>query len=162
MNLSSLKPPAGQKHRRKRVGRGMGSGKGKTSTRGHKGARSISGYSIMRGFEGGQMPLHRRLPKRGFTNIFKKQFAIINLRDLEKLEGDTFTIDSLIARGAITKLGEGLKVLGTGDITRKIDIEAHIFSKSASEKIQKAGGQARVIGGAEPDGTERPPGRIKA
>ncbi|HEX4276509.1 MAG TPA: 50S ribosomal protein L15 [Bryobacteraceae bacterium] len=148
MNLSSLKPPAGQKHRKKRIGRGMGSGKGKTSTRGHKGARSISGYSIMRGFEGGQMPLHRRLPKRGFTNIFKKQYAIINLRDLEKLEGDTFTIDSLIARGAITKLGDGLKVLGTGDITRGIDIEAHIFSKSAAEKIQKAGGQARVIGTA--------------
>jgi large subunit ribosomal protein L15 len=146
MNLSSLKPPAGQKHRKKRIGRGMGSGKGKTSTRGHKGARSISGYSIMRGFEGGQMPLHRRLPKRGFTNIFKKQYAIVNLRDLERLDGDTFTVDSLIAAGVITKLGDGLKVLGTGDITRKIDIEAHIFSKSAAEKIQKAGGQARVIG----------------
>src|ERR1700753_131046 len=104
MNLSSLKPPAGQKHRKKRVGRGMGSGKGKTSTRGHKGARSISGYSIMRGFEGGQMPLHRRLPKRGFTNIFKKEFAIVNLRDLEKLEGDTFTTDSLLKLGVINKL----------------------------------------------------------
>jgi len=146
MDLSSLKPPAGQKHRKKRIGRGMGSGKGKTSTRGHKGARSISGYSIMRGFEGGQMPLHRRLPKRGFTNIFKKQYAIINLRDLEKLEGDSFTADSLIARGMINKVGDGLKVLGTGEITRKITIEAHIFSKSAAEKIAKAGGEAKVIG----------------
>jgi large subunit ribosomal protein L15 len=148
MNLSSLKPPAGQKHRKKRIGRGMGSGKGKTSTRGHKGARSISGYSIMRGFEGGQMPLHRRLPKRGFTNIFKKQYSIVNLRDLEKLEGDTFTVDSLIERGIINKVGDGLKVLGTGEITRKINIEAHIFSKAAAEKIAKAGGQARVVGAA--------------
>ena len=148
MDLSSLKPPAGQKHRRKRVGRGMGSGKGKTSGRGHKGARSISGYSIMRGFEGGQMPLHRRLPKRGFTNIFKKQYSIVNLKDLERLPGDTFTVDSLIAAGLISKLGDGLKVLGSGDITRKIDIEAHIFSKSAAEKIAKAGGTARVIGAA--------------
>jgi len=150
MDLSSLKPPVGQKHRKKRVGRGMGSGKGKTSTRGHKGARSISGYSIMRGFEGGQMPLHRRLPKRGFTNIFKKQFAIVNLRDLEKLEGDTFTPDSLMARGVIHKLGDGLKVLANGEITRPITVEAHIFSKAAAEKIQKAGGEARVVGAQAP------------
>ena len=146
MDLSSLKPPAGQKHRRKRVGRGMGSGKGKTSGRGHKGARSISGYSIMRGFEGGQMPLHRRLPKRGFTNIFKKEYAIVNLRDLEKLPGDTFTVDSLTELGVIKKLGDGLKVLGTGELTRKIAVEAHVFSKSAAEKIAKAGGEAKVIG----------------
>jgi large subunit ribosomal protein L15 len=151
MNLSSLKPPAGQKHRKKRVGRGMGSGKGKTSGRGSKGARSISGYSIMRGFEGGQMPLHRRLPKRGFTNIFKKEFAIVNLRDLEKLEGDTFDVDRLMELGVIKKLGDGLKVLGTGEITRKIQVEAHIFSKSAAEKIQKAGGQAKVVGAAAPE-----------
>jgi len=148
MNLSSLTPPEGQKHRKKRIGRGMGSGKGKTSTRGHKGARSISGYSIMRGFEGGQMPLHRRLPKRGFTNIFKKQFAIVNLRDLERIGGDNFTADSLMERGLIQKLGDGLKVLGTGDITRAITVEAHIFSKSAAEKIQKAGGQVKVVGAA--------------
>src|SRR5947208_6840043 len=101
MDLSSLKPPAGQKHRKKRVGRGMGSGTGKTSTRGHKGARSISGYSIMRGFEGGQMPLHRRLPKRGFTNIFKKQFALINLGRLDKMQGDSFSVESLMASGII-------------------------------------------------------------
>src|SRR5579884_4033518 len=114
MNLSSLTPPEGQKHRKKRIGRGMGSGRGKTATRGSKGARSISGYSIMRGFEGGQMPLHRRLPKRGFKNIFKKEYAILNLRDLEELEGDVFTVDSLMAAGVITKLKGGLKILGTG------------------------------------------------
>jgi large subunit ribosomal protein L15 len=148
MNLSSLKPPAGQKHRKKRIGRGMGSGRGKTSTRGHKGARSISGYSIMRGFEGGQMPLHRRLPKRGFTNIFKKEFAIVNLRDLEGLPGDVFTADRLMELGVIKKLGDGLKILATGNITRKIEVEAHIFSKAAAEKIEKAGGVAKVIGAA--------------
>jgi large subunit ribosomal protein L15 len=150
MDLSSLKPPAGQKHRKKRIGRGMGSGRGKTSTRGHKGARSISGYSIMRGFEGGQMPLHRRLPKRGFTNIFKKQFAIVNLRDLERLEGDTFTADSLAKLGVVNKLGDGLKILGNGEITRAITVEAHIFSKSAAAKIEKAGGTAKVVGAAAP------------
>jgi large subunit ribosomal protein L15 len=148
MNLSSLRPPDGQKHRKKRIGRGMGNGRGKTSTRGHKGARAISGYSIMRGFEGGQMPLHRRLPKRGFTNIFKKEFAIVNLRDLEKLPGDIFTADRLMELGVIKKLGDGLKVLATGTISRKIEVEAHIFSKAAAEKIEKAGGVAKVIGAA--------------
>src|SRR5271154_492836 len=150
MNLSNLRPPKGQKHKKQRVGQGMGSGRGKYSGRGAKGARSISGYSIMRGFEGGQMPLHRRLPKRGFTNIFKKQFAIVNLRDLERLPGDTFTADRLQELGVIHKLGEGLKVLGNGEITRKITVEAHIFSKSAAEKIQKAGGEAKVVGAAAP------------
>ena len=148
MNLSSLTPPEGQKHRKKRVGRGMGSGTGKTSGRGSKGARSISGYSIMRGFEGGQMPLHRRLPKRGFTNIFKKEFAIVNLRDLVRIGGDNFTVDSLMERGVISKLGDGLKILGTGDLTHAITVEAHIFSKAAVDKIQKAGGTGKVIGAA--------------
>jgi len=148
MNLSSLTPPEGQKHRKKRIGRGMGSGTGKTSTRGHKGARSISGYSIMRGFEGGQMPLHRRLPKRGFTNIFKKQYAIVNLCDLEKLPGDTFNADRLMELGVVKKLGDGLKILANGEITRKIEVEAHIFSKAAAEKIAKAGGTAKVVGAA--------------
>src|SRR5262249_18381209 len=100
----------------------------------------------MRGFEGGQMPLHRRLPKRGFTNIFKKQFAIVNLGRLEKLEGDTFTADRLVELGVIRKAGDGLKVLGTGQLTRKITVEAHQFSKSALEKIQKAGGTTQMIG----------------
>jgi len=148
MNLSSIKPPEGQKHRKKRIGRGMGSGRGKTSTRGHKGARAISGYSIMRGFEGGQMPLHRRLPKRGFNNIFKKEYAIVNLRDLEKLPGDSFTADTLLELGVIHKLGDGLKILATGNITRRIEVEAHVFSKAAAEKIEKAGGKAKVIGAA--------------
>src|SRR6201996_6966938 len=142
MNLSSLKPPAGQKHRKKRIGRGMGSGKGKTSTRGHKGARSIAGYSIMRGFEGGQMPLHRRLPKRGFTNIFKKRFALVNLGRLDKMEGDTFSAESLMASGIIKKLGDGLKVLGSGELTRPITVQAHLFSASAKQKIEAAGGKA--------------------
>jgi large subunit ribosomal protein L15 len=148
MNLSSLTPPEGQKHRKKRIGRGMGSGRGKTATRGSKGARSISGYSIMRGFEGGQMPLHRRLPKRGFTNIFKKEFAIVNVRQFENLPGDVFNADRLFELGVIKKLGDGLKILGTGDLTRKIEVEAHIFSKSALEKIQKAGGEAKIVGAA--------------
>jgi large subunit ribosomal protein L15 len=126
----------------------MGSGHGKTSTRGHKGQRAGTGFGQKRGFEGGQMPLHRRLPKRGFTNIFKKQWAIVNVGKLEKLEGDAFTVDSLMALGLVKKLGEGLKVLGTGVLTRKITVEAHHFSKSAVEKIQKAGGAAKVIGAA--------------
>jgi large subunit ribosomal protein L15 len=145
MNLSSLKPPAGQTKPRKRVGRGMGSGHGKTSTRGSKGQRAGTGFGQKRGFEGGQMPLHRRLPKRGFTNIFKKEFAIVNLIQLEKAEGDTFTVESLRQLGLVKKLGEGLKVLGAGTLTKKITVEAHHFSKSALDKIQKAGGTAQVI-----------------
>jgi large subunit ribosomal protein L15 len=124
----------------------MGSGTGKTSGRGHKGQKAVSGFGQKRGFEGGQMPLHRRLPKRGFTNIFKKQFAIVNLGRLEKLEGDVFNADKLTELGVIHKLGAGLKILGAGQLTRPITVEAHHFSKSAAEKIAKAGGQAQVIG----------------
>ncbi|MFN0172118.1 MAG: 50S ribosomal protein L15 [Bryobacteraceae bacterium] len=149
MNLSGLKPPAGQKHPPKRVGRGMGSGHGKTSARGQKGQRSIAGYSKMRGFEGGQMPLHRRLPKRGFTNIFKKEFAIVNVGDLAGLSGDAFGPDRLMEMGVIKKLREGLKILGSGELDRAITVQAHHFSKSAAEKIEKAGGKAEVIGGAQ-------------
>src|SRR4051794_28843083 len=148
MELSNLKPKKGARHAKKRVGRGPGSGHGKTAGRGEKGQKSRSGYSRMLGFEGGQMPLHRRLPKRGFTNIFKKEFAIVNLRDLERIGGDNFTPDSLKDRGLISKLGDGLKILGTGEITKAITVEAHVFSKSAAEKIQKAGGQVKVIGAA--------------
>ena len=151
MNLSGLKPPAGQKKARKRIGRGMGSGHGKTSTRGSKGQHAGTGFSQKRGFEGGQMPLHRRLPKRGFKNIFKKQFAIVNLERLEKLQGDSFTVDGLMALGVVQKLGEGLKVLGTGQLTRAITVEAHHFSKSAVEKIEKAGGKVQVIGAPKPE-----------
>jgi large subunit ribosomal protein L15 len=148
MNLSGLRPPAGQKKGRKRIGRGMGSGHGKTATRGSKGQRAGTGFGQKRGFEGGQMPLHRRLPKRGFTNIFKKQYAIVNLGKLEKLEGDSFNADRLFELGVIKKLGDGLKILGTGELTRTITVEAHQFSKSAVEKIEKAGGAAKVIGAA--------------
>jgi len=148
MNLSQIKPPKGQTKLRKRVGRGMGSGHGKTSARGHKGQGQGTGFSQKRGFEGGQMPLHRRLPKRGFTNIFKKEFAIVNLGRLEKMSGDTFSLESLMASNVVKKAGAGLKVLGTGQLTRAITVEAHQFSKSAMEKIQKAGGTAKVIGAA--------------
>ena len=148
MNLSGLRPPEGQKKARKRIGRGMGSGHGKTATRGSKGQHAGTGFSQKRGFEGGQMPIHRRLPKRGFTNIFKKQFAIVNLGLLEKLDGDTFGVDRLMELGVVRKLGDGLKILGAGQLTRRITVEAHHFSKSALEKIQKAGGTAQVIGAA--------------
>jgi large subunit ribosomal protein L15 len=149
MNLSGLKAPAGQKHAKKRVGRGMGSGHGKTSSRGAKGQHAISGFSQMRGFEGGQMPLHRRLPKRGFTNIFKKEFAVVNVGALEKLEGSEFTPDTLLASGAIRRLGDGLKILAGGELGRAIKVTAHRFSKAAEEKIKAAGGQVEVIGAAE-------------
>ena len=145
MNLSNVRPPAGQQRKNKRVGRGMGS-RGKTSGRGHKGAKAVSGYSKMRGFEGGQMPLHRRLPKRGFTNMFRKEYTVINLARLNELDGDTFDFDRLKELGSVKKLNAGLKVLGTGDITRPIHVTAHMFSESARQKIQAAGGTATVIG----------------
>jgi large subunit ribosomal protein L15 len=148
MNLSGLRPPVGQKKAPKRIGRGMGSGHGKTATRGSKGQHAGTGFSQKRGFEGGQMPIHRRLPKRGFTNIFKKQFAIVNLGRLDKLDGDTFGTDRLVELRVIKKTGDGLKILGSGELTRKITVEAHQFSKSALEKIRKAGGTAQVIGAA--------------
>jgi large subunit ribosomal protein L15 len=150
MNLSQLRPPAGQKQNQKRIGRGMGSRRGKTSGRGHKGAKSVSGYSKMRGFEGGQMPLHRRLPKRGFTNIFRKEYAVINVARLNELEGDTFDFDRLKELGVVKKLKAGLKVLGTGDVTRALNVTAHVFSESARQKIQAAGGTASVIGESSP------------
>ena len=154
MNLSALKPPAGQKKARKRIGRGMGSGHGKTATRGSKGQHAGTGFSQKRGFEGGQMPLHRRLPKRGFTNIFKTQFAVVNLGRLEKLAGDSFTVDHLRSLGIVKKAGDRVKILGTGQLTRKITVEAHQFSKSALEKIRKAGGTAQVIGGPSGEAPE--------
>jgi large subunit ribosomal protein L15 len=146
MDLSKLKQPEGQVKQQRRVGRGMGSGRSKTAGRGMKGQKSISGYSHMRGFEGGQMPMHRRLPKRGFSNArFKKHFAIVNVSTLEKLEADTFTPESLLELGVIHKLGDGLKVLGNGELTRKLTVTAHLFSKSAEEKIKSAGGTATVL-----------------
>jgi large subunit ribosomal protein L15 len=162
MNLSQLKPPKGQKHKNQRIGQGMGSGRGKFSGRGAKGAKSISGYSRMRGFEGGQMPLHRRLPKRGFTNIFRKEYAIVNLGDLDRLEGDSFDPGKLLELGVIRKLKEGLKILGSGELKRKIQVKAHLFSKSALEKIQAAGGTAEVLGGIKLKVKKAPPVRPAA
>jgi large subunit ribosomal protein L15 len=157
MNLSQLKPPKGQKHKNQRIGQGMGSGRGKFSGRGAKGAKSISGYSRMRGFEGGQMPLHRRLPKRGFTNIFRKEFAIVNLGSLDQIQGDSFDPGKLLDLGLITKIKDGLKVLGSGELKRAIHIKAHLFSQSALEKIKAAGGTAEVIPGVKRAETKAPP-----
>jgi len=145
MNLSDLKPPAGQKKNRRRIGRGMGSGRGKTSGRGHKGQHSISGFSRKRGFEGGQMPLHRRLPKRGFTNIFRKEYAIVNVGRLNALDGDTFDPERLLELGAVGKLLSGLKILGNGEVSRKLTVKAHVFSKAAEQKIIAAGGKVERI-----------------
>jgi large subunit ribosomal protein L15 len=154
MNLSQLKPPRGQKHKKQRIGQGMGSGRGKYSGRGAKGAKSVSGYSRMRGFEGGQMPLHRRLPKRGFTNIFRKEYEIVNLGRLDKLEGDSFDAARLVELGVIRKPGRsskylGLKVLASGELTRRISVKANVFSKAAAEKIQSLGGAAEVVEAAK-------------
>ncbi len=157
MNLSQLKPPKGQKHKNQRIGQGMGSGRGKFSGRGAKGAKSISGYSRMRGFEGGQMPLHRRLPKRGFTNIFRKEFSIVNLGDLNLLQGDSFDPGKLLELKLIRKLKDGLKVLGSGELKRAIHVRAHLFSEAALEKIKAAGGTAEVIPGVKRAETKAPP-----
>jgi large subunit ribosomal protein L15 len=157
MNLSQLKPPKGQKHKNQRIGQGMGSGRGKFSGRGAKGAKSISGYSRMRGFEGGQMPLHRRLPKRGFTNIFRKEYSIVNLGSLDQLTGDSFDPGKLLELKLIRKLKDGLKVLGSGDLKRAIHVKAHLFSDSAVEKIKAAGGTAEVIPGVKRAETKAPP-----
>lgn len=146
MNLSEIRPPKGQVKNKRRLGQGMGTGRGKFAGRGAKGAKSISGYSRMRGFEGGQMPLHRRLPKRGFSNaMFKTTYAIINVATLNDLAGDSFDVQSLMAAGVIKKLEDGLKVLANGEITRAITVTAHHFSAAAKEKIEKAGGTAVVI-----------------
>src|SRR4029077_11499545 len=155
MNLSQLKPPKGQKHKNQRIGQGMGSGRGKFSGRGQKGQKSISGYSRMRGFEGGQMPLHRRLPKRGFTNIFKKEYSIVNISRLAELEGDAFDAEMLVAAGVLNKVGkDGLKILGDGDLTRKITVKAHLFSATARKKREGAGGSVEILtmpaGGPKP------------
>jgi len=144
-NLSNLRAPKKANRNRKRVGRGMGSGHGKTSTRGHKGQGSRSGSSLMRGFEGGQMPLHRRLPKRGFTNIFRTEYTVLNLSRLEELNENELTLDAFIAKGLLAKRGGLLKILGNGELTKAITVHAHKFSKSAQEKIEKAGGRAVVV-----------------
>jgi large subunit ribosomal protein L15 len=145
-HAGTLRPPRGAHKRRKRIGQGPGSGHGKTATRGAKGQRSRAGARMRPGFEGGQMPLHRRLPKRGFTNIFKRRYAIINLRDLGEFSPEEIiTPELLVQRGRLKQLGEGLKVLGDGELKAPLKISAHFFSKSALEKIQRAGGKAEVI-----------------
>ncbi len=144
MNLSTLRAPKKANTNRKRVGRGMGSGMGKTSTRGHKGQGSRSGSRLLRGFEGGQMPLHRRLPKRGFTNIFKAEYTIVNLDRIAALGEKSVNPEVLIKAGLAGK-NDRIKVLGDGQLKAAITVQAHKFSKSAQEKITKAGGKAEVI-----------------
>jgi len=145
MNLSNIRAPKGSSEKRKRVGRGMGSGMGKTSTRGHKGQGSRSGVSFMRGFEGGQMPLHRRLPKRGFTNIFKKEYTVVNLSRLAELEAGEITPEILYQRGILKNKNGMVKVLGVGELTKPLTVRAHKFSESARQKITNAGGKAEAI-----------------
>jgi len=150
-NLSNLRAPKNANTGRKRVGRGMGSGMGKTSTRGHKGQRSRSGSHMMRGFEGGQMPLHRRLPKRGFTNIFRTEYTVVNLDRIAALEAiSEITQDDYKKLGLASSKKALIKILGSGELTSAITIHAHKFSKSAQEKIEKAGGKAIVLGAPEP------------
>ena len=148
-NLSNLRAPNKANSGKKRVGRGMGSGMGKTSTRGHKGQRSRSGSHMMRGFEGGQMPLHRRLPKRGFTNIFRTEYSVVNLSRIAELHEELgkaeLTLEAFAAKGLLKKRKGLVKVLGDGDLTVAVTVHAHKFSKSAQEKIEKAGGKAVLV-----------------
>ncbi len=149
MKLHDLHPAEGGGVKaKKRVGRGPGSGTGKTSGRGHKGQNARSGGGVRPGFEGGQMPLFRRLPKRGFTNIFSKQYAEVNVKDLNRFkDGDTVNLESLIESGLVkkNKAKDGLRILGQGDLNVKVNVEANHFTKSAVEKIESAGGKAEVI-----------------
>ena len=146
MRLDELQPAEGSKFTRKRVGRGIGSGTGKTSGKGHKGQNARSGGGVRPGFEGGQMPLYRRLPKRGFKNIFAKQYVSINVEDLNKLEdGTEVTAEVLKSAGIISKTLDGVKILGRGEVTKKLTVKVAKYSASAKEKIEKAGGKAEVI-----------------
>jgi len=144
MNLSNIRAPKKANSGKKRVGRGMGSGMGKTSTRGHKGQRSRSGSRMMRGFEGGQMPLHRRMPKRGFTNIFRKEYNIVNLDKLAAL-GETTITPEVLRKSGVISTKHPVKILGDGELSSAVTVHAHKFSKSAQEKITKAGGKFEVL-----------------
>jgi len=146
MDLSSLKPPKGATKKRKRVGRGPGSGHGKTSCRGHKGQNARAGGGKSAGFEGGQMPLQRRLPKRGFTNIFKKEYALVQIKDLCRFEKDT-VVDTaiLLQSGLVKKLCDGVKVLGSGELDRPLVVKVHKWSQAAYDKIVAAGGKVEGI-----------------
>lgn len=146
MRLDELKPAEGSKFERKRVGRGIGSGTGKTSGKGHKGQNARSGGGVRPGFEGGQMPLYRRLPKRGFTNIFAKEYVAVNVSELERFDNGTeVTAELLKETGVISKVKDGVKILGRGELTKKLTVKVTKFSESAKEKIEKAGGKAEVI-----------------
>ena len=149
MNLETLRPSKGATKNTKRRGRGVGSGQGRTGGRGNKGQKSRSGYSGRPGFEGGQMPLQRRVPKRGFTNIFRKEYSFINVATLGKRfdAGATVTPVEIRAKGLVKHLRDGLKVLGNGDIDRKLNVRAHAFSEGARQKIEAAGGTCEVIAG---------------
>jgi len=147
MNLSTIRAPKNSSERRKRVGRGMGSGMGKTSTRGHKGQGSRSGSRLLRGFEGGQMPLHRRLPKRGFTNIFRIEYAVVNLEQLAALGESTITPE-LLRKAGVVRRKLPVKILGNGELKAAIHVKAHKFSRTAEEKISRAGGKAEIIAAA--------------
>jgi len=147
MDLSNLKPSEGSKHSKKRVGRGQGSGQGVQAGRGHKGAKSRSGFKFKRGFEGGQMPLHRRIPKRGFHNPFRTEYAVVNLDTLaERFDaGTVITLDLLRERGLIHSTRQLVKVLGRGDIAKNLTVQAHKFSGKAAEKLAAAGGAAEIV-----------------
>ncbi len=146
MKLHELKPAAGSRTPRRRVGRGLGSGMGKTSTRGHKGQWSRAGGGVRPGFEGGQMPITRRMRKVGFTNIFKKEFSLVNVKFLECFEAGTeVTPELMYQEGLVKKLQLPVKILGDGELTKALTVKAHKFSASAAEKIEKAGGKAEVI-----------------
>ena len=146
MNLSNLKPAKGSQKARKRVGRGPGSGHGKTSCRGHKGQNSRSGGGAPLGFEGGQMPLTRRLPKRGFTNIFKKRYALINITDLANFDKDSIVDEvTLVEKGLVGKVYDGIKLLGNGEIDKPITLKVHKWSKAAIDKIVAAGGKIEEV-----------------
>jgi len=144
MNLSSIRAPKKATEKKKRVGRGMGSGMGKTSTRGHKGQRSRSGSRLLRGFEGGQMPLHRRIPKRGFKNIFREEYSVVNLDRLAEL-GETEITPEVLKKAGVINGKVPVKILGNGELKGAITIHAHKFSKSAQDKITKAGGKFEVL-----------------
>jgi large subunit ribosomal protein L15 len=146
VKLEELKSPPGANKRVKRVGRGTGSGHGKTSTRGHKGQKARSGGGVRPGFEGGQMPLQRRLPKRGFTNIFKKEYAIVNVRELNSFEdGSEINPEVLLNAGLINSTKDGVKILGDGELEKKLTVRAHKISRQAEEKITARGGRVEVI-----------------
>ena len=146
MRLDELKPTEGSKFKTKRVGRGIGSGTGKTSGKGHKGQNARSGGGVRPGFEGGQMPLYRRLPKRGFNNIFAKQYVTVNIEVLERFENGTeVTADTLKEAGIISKTLDGVKLLGRGELTKNLTVKVAGYTASAKEKIEKAGGKAEVI-----------------